>query len=209
VIQGKPTLSVQLMLALCQRTNELEDIKIEEPAGKCQVTVKRKGVSPHSYTFSMDDAAALGLKGKDNWVKQPKTMLRWRAISGNLRISFADAICGMYTPDEAEDVLVEKVAAAEEFQTQVEERKEEIAATVEGASGLVNPLEVDKLGAAYLKPPFDKAYSDRTIMEIYRDKLPSGDPRGKKYLEMAAQKTKDPSEKAMIESFIRLMEEPS
>ena len=46
------------------------------------------------------DAKTLGLAGKDNWKKQPATMLKWRAVSACARVVFPDVIQGMYTPEE-------------------------------------------------------------------------------------------------------------
>ena len=100
VIQGKPTVAPQLMLALIRRTGQLEDLKIEDDGTTCTVTMKRKGESAHVETFSMADAKAMQLDNKDNWRKQPKTMRKWRAISAAARIVFGDVIWGMYTPEE-------------------------------------------------------------------------------------------------------------
>jgi hypothetical protein len=100
VIQGKPTTSPQLMMALARRTKELEDFKIDDDGQKCTVTIKRKNQTAVSTSFSMDDAKAMGLANKDNWNKQPKTMRQWRAVAANLRITFPDAIAGLYTYEE-------------------------------------------------------------------------------------------------------------
>lgn len=100
VISGKPTVPPQLMLALARRTKELEDIKIEDDGNKCTVTIKRKGQSAISTSFSMENAKAMGLAGKDNWTKQPQTMRQWRALAANLRLTFTDAIANLYTPEE-------------------------------------------------------------------------------------------------------------
>ena len=61
VIQGKPTISPQLMLALANRTKQLENIKINANDERCIVTVTRKGRDPHSETFGVKEATALGL----------------------------------------------------------------------------------------------------------------------------------------------------
>lgn len=100
VIQGKPTVSPQLMLALIKTSGQLEDIKIDGDAKGCTVMMKRRGNHPHTETFSIADAAALGLTGKDNYKKQPAVMLRWRAVAACARIVFPDVILGLYTPDE-------------------------------------------------------------------------------------------------------------
>lgn len=100
VIQGKPTISPQLMIALARRTGQLEDLKIEATDEGATVTVKRKGQSPYTETFTFADAKKLGLDSKDNYRKQPKTMLKWRAVAAAFRVVFPDAILGFYTPDE-------------------------------------------------------------------------------------------------------------
>jgi hypothetical protein len=100
VIQGNPTISPQLMLALIQRSGLLEDIKIEGDSQKCVVMMKRKGQSPYSVTFTINDAALMGLQSKQNWKSQPGVMLKWRAISACARVVFADILLGMYTTEE-------------------------------------------------------------------------------------------------------------
>jgi hypothetical protein len=100
IIQGNPTLSPQGMLALIHASGELEDIEIySEPLG-ARCTMRRKGKSPHSVDFSIQDAKAMGLDEKDNWKKQPAVMLQWRAVAACARVVFPDVIQGMYTPEE-------------------------------------------------------------------------------------------------------------
>lgn len=100
VIQGKPTVTPQLMLALAYRTKEVESVKIDSTNERSIVTIKRRGSPPHSYEFGAKEAQALGLMNKDNYQKQPKVMYQWRAIAGNLRVTFPDAVSGLYTPEE-------------------------------------------------------------------------------------------------------------
>lgn len=113
VIQGKPTVSPQLMLALIERSGLLEDIKIDPTPERCIVTMKRRGRTPHTETFSMEDAKKLksarwennrkieiSLADKDNYQQQPAVMLKWRAISACARVVFPDVLMGMYTTEE-------------------------------------------------------------------------------------------------------------
>lgn len=100
VISGKTTVSPQLMLALINRSGELEDMKIESTDTECKVSMTRKGRSEHTEIFTMKDAVAMQLAGRDNWKKQPKVMLKWRAVSACARVVFPDVIQGMYTPEE-------------------------------------------------------------------------------------------------------------
>lgn len=107
VIQGKPTVSPQLMLALINQSGQLEDLIIEGDSKQCEVTMKRKGRHTHSEMFTFEDATKLGLSSKDNYRKQPAIMLRWRAVAACARVVFPDVILGLYTPDEMDaDVTV-------------------------------------------------------------------------------------------------------
>ena len=100
VIQGKPTVSPQLMLALINRSKQLEDMTISASASECVVMMKRKGRTLHTETFTMQNATALQLTGKDNYKKQPATMLKWRAVAACARVVFPDVVLGLYTHEE-------------------------------------------------------------------------------------------------------------
>lgn len=100
VIQGKTTVSPQLMLALINRSGLMEDLQMDGDAKAYTVTMKRVGRSAHTETFTIDNAKSMGLAGKDNWQKQPAVMLKWRAVSACARVVFPDVIQGMYTPEE-------------------------------------------------------------------------------------------------------------
>lgn len=102
VIQGKPSVSPQLMLALARRTGELEDLKMEATDKGATVTIKRKNQSEYTTKFGIAEATAAGLLQKDNYKKQPAIMFQWRALASNLRVTFPDAISGLYTIDEME-----------------------------------------------------------------------------------------------------------
>lgn len=100
VIQGRATVSPQLMLAMINAKGHMEDMQISDDGQACTVIMKRRGRSPHSYSFSDDDAQSLGLLSKDNWRKQKKIMRQWRAVAGCARVVFPDDIMNLYTPDE-------------------------------------------------------------------------------------------------------------
>lgn len=101
VIQGKPIVSPQLMLSLVERSGKLQDWRIIEESNEAvAVEFIRRGRSPVSKRFSMEDAKKMGLASKDNWQKQPRTMMQWRAIAAAIRVAFPDVIDGCYTPEE-------------------------------------------------------------------------------------------------------------
>ena len=100
IIQGSPTISPQLMIALAERSGQLEDAVWTDDGDTATCTVKRRGRTANVATFSMKNAEDLGLAGKQNWQQQPVTMRKWRATSAAFRVTFADVLAGIYTPEE-------------------------------------------------------------------------------------------------------------
>ena len=117
VIHNRPCMSAQLLIGLCYRTREVEQAHIKESTDKKAVYVlQRRGSPAFESVFTLEDAERAKFsmqwdkvqekwKMKDNWVKQPGTMLLWRAMSRAARMIFPDAVCGIYTPDEFADEL--------------------------------------------------------------------------------------------------------
>ncbi len=106
VIQGKPTISPQLMLALIKKRLPNAYIKIVEAEGEVECTMARDkshldDVFVSKWNF--EKAKKMGLVSKDNYQKQLNTMLRWRAVGEAARIVFPDIISGTYLPDEFQD----------------------------------------------------------------------------------------------------------
>ena len=107
VIQGKPTMSVELMLGFAySRIPGFICEVLESNNTHCVVKMSRPNHNPYTHTFTMEDARNLGLTGKDNWKKQPAVMLRWRCISAALKVVAPDAISGLYTPEELNPDIV-------------------------------------------------------------------------------------------------------
>ncbi len=105
VIQGKPVMSADLMVSQCKKHPEVcRYIRLVETNEQRAVyeTQRVGSPEPERFAFTMDDAKRLGLDGKDNYKKQPKTMLRRRCAAALAREVYPDLVRG-YDPDEAED----------------------------------------------------------------------------------------------------------
>lgn len=108
VVNGRATLWGDALLAVCQQHPAWEDyqqeITGEGDAQQAVVTVKRKGRSPHTETFSVADAKRAGLWGKQGpWSQHPSRMMALRARAFALRTVFADALAGFHSREEMED----------------------------------------------------------------------------------------------------------
>jgi hypothetical protein len=102
IIQGKPTIGPEGMLALIYKNCPgAEVVYLKSDRAECSIKARRPSGEWNTFSFTFDDAKALGLTGKDNWIKQPATMLTWRCVAKMARALFPDAIAGIsYTPEE-------------------------------------------------------------------------------------------------------------
>ena len=102
IVEGKPTLSADLMVALVKRSPECSFFRMVESTGERATyeTQRRGEPSPTRLSFTMDEARASGAASKDNWRKYAAAMLRARASSGLARAVYPDLVLGVYDPDE-------------------------------------------------------------------------------------------------------------
>lgn len=101
VIEGVPTVSPRCKLALIQRSGLLAQYRVVDGDGWAECTMRRRGLpDPVTVRFTLEDAKAAGIAGKDNWRKWPRNMLRWRAIGYVADQLFSDVTGGHFTPDE-------------------------------------------------------------------------------------------------------------
>lgn len=111
VIQGRPTISPQLMMAMVRGRLPSSIIDIKQNQDTKSVTVKaarsKEELDAGLYyeaVWDMDRATRMGLALKDNYQKQAKTMLTWRAVAEACRMQFPDVIMGLYVPEEFQDL---------------------------------------------------------------------------------------------------------
>jgi hypothetical protein len=105
VIEDKPSLSPRGALALIQSNPDNAGVEIKHesdangnPVG-CSVTMKRKGGTPHTARFTLEDAKRADLiKPKSGWEKYPLLMCQWRAVGYCADVVWADI--GLKRADE-------------------------------------------------------------------------------------------------------------
>jgi len=105
VIQGKPTASAELIAANVRKAGH--KLRVRGDDNTCTATIVRADDTDFEFTITRDTAWAqkMGLTTKDNYKKQPGTMLQWRAISAVARLACPEALYGVaYTPDEMTDM---------------------------------------------------------------------------------------------------------
>ena len=118
VINGRPSLWGDGALAVVRAHSEFQDID-ETIAGEgdkrtATCTIKRRGQTPVTRTFSVADAKRAGLWSKKGpWENYGDRMLQMRARGFTLRDSFADALKGLAIAEEAMDIPVETPPATD------------------------------------------------------------------------------------------------
>lgn len=112
IIQGTPALRAHAMRGLVQsQGHEIE--LVESDPQHCVMRGRRSGAEAWQVvTWTIERAAQLGLMGKDQWKKQPQTMLVARATGELCRLIASDALHGMPYASEELDTVAEKVADA-------------------------------------------------------------------------------------------------
>ena len=109
VINGRPSIWGDAMLAIVRGSGLLESIKedISETGAVC--TIKRRGEEAVSREFTQEDAKRAGLLGKSGpWQQHPKRMMQMRARAFALRDVFPDVLRGVAIAEEARDLPVVK-----------------------------------------------------------------------------------------------------
>lgn len=116
VIQGKPALSAELMLALIYKNAPGAEINFvtasEKAHEECEVEMRRPHGKPQRFKFTLDDARRAGLLSNPSWSRYPSAMLRARVVSAAARAVFPDAIMGCYLPEELGEVIEAEPAAS-------------------------------------------------------------------------------------------------
>lgn len=105
VIDGKPSLSADLIVGLVKRSPVCEYFMlVESTAESATFKTQRRGEpEPTSYTYSIADAKRAGLLGKRNWQQHPAAMLRARCSAALARAVYQDVAGGLYDPDELDN----------------------------------------------------------------------------------------------------------
>jgi hypothetical protein len=106
VVEGKVSLSSDLMAAMVLKSQVCEYLRVVEmTAERATYAAKRKGGNEFRFSFSWEDANKAGLTGRATYKANPADMLRHRALSKTVRAVFPDVVAGLYSRDEAEDIV--------------------------------------------------------------------------------------------------------
>lgn len=102
IVQGKPVVGANLVATLV-KNDPRYDYRVKQADGQAVILTWYENGKPVGESgFTIQEANAAGLTGKDNWKKYPSDMLFARALTRGAR-RYAPGIFGgapVYTPDE-------------------------------------------------------------------------------------------------------------
>lgn len=140
VINGRPSIWGDAMIALVQNHPLCEYIKEWVKEGTAYCAVKRKGEDEYVYEFSKEDAKQAGLLSKPGvWSQYPDRMLQMRARGFALRDKFSDVLKGIAMREEVEDYQIienkeeKKNEAKEKISLLIAEKHNELGHKIESA----------------------------------------------------------------------------
>lgn len=161
VIKGKPTMSASLIAAQVRKAGHKLRIEVNETPGKesATCTIIRRDDPDHPFVSKRDRAWAqrMGLLNNSNYIKQPATMLKKRAITDCARDACSEALCGIdYTPDEMSDL--------DDVEAKVEE-------PVEPAKSVKPKQKVEIVDAEVVNEPQANPATPRLATREQKDKI--------------------------------------
>ncbi len=139
VVEGRPTMSADGLVALCKsRPAVCAYFRLVETSAERATyeTLRHGEPSPSSLTYTIEDAQRAGLAGKGPWRAHPAAMLRARCAAALARAVYPDLVAGIYEPGE-----VQEIAAREASEKR--ERREPTPAPVSPGREVEPPAEAE------------------------------------------------------------------
>lgn len=100
MIEGRPSISAELMRALVNRAGHLLSVTDAQQDAVTLHGKRHDTGATATVTWTLEDAKRAKLLGNPAWGKYPRSMLLARATSELCRMLFADVIGGLYEPEE-------------------------------------------------------------------------------------------------------------
>ena len=173
VIEGKPSMSPELMRGLVARAGHRIDVK-ESSGDKVTLWGKRADTgSEATVSWSMKDAQLAGLAGRGAWKTYPRAMLLARATSELCRMLFADVVAGLsYTPEEAASI-----AGSEWNEVPVDPLQNAPEVTLLPEPPTTAPNQPDEPVEVIVETSWDEAFPGSEIVdaEVVEERPPSED----------------------------------
>jgi len=103
IINGRPSLKADAILARFQEAGgAVKWISLSDTIAEAEFSHPQGGSVKIDWT--LERAKKAGVTGNPTWSKYPRAMLRARVISEGVRTVYPAVLCGVYTPEEVQDM---------------------------------------------------------------------------------------------------------
>lgn len=180
IVEGKPTLSADTMVALIRQSGHcVYWQRIEQTADSVTYETQRKGdPNPTRQTFTVEDAKRAGRWGAQGpWSTHPQRMMAHRCASILAREVYPDVLAGCYLDDEAGEIaapvpivasVVTPLAPADPQPPPLVERIES-AQTMADLTALKHEADTLKRGTHDRKAAVDALMAAKARIEAQRE----------------------------------------
>ena len=103
-IDGKPVIDATMQRALAKRAGYIAKV-VAASVTEATVEVWEGDEKLGTATYTIEEAKAAGLLGKNNWKQNPKSMLVARATTQAIRWHAPDVMTGVFTEEEIDEPL--------------------------------------------------------------------------------------------------------
>jgi len=105
VISGRPAMKAETMLAEFQANGgKITWLRCDTTGAKAEFMSPGMG-APCTVEWTESDARSAGVLANPTWKKFPRAMYRSRVVSEGVRMSMPGVVLGIYTEDEAEEIV--------------------------------------------------------------------------------------------------------
>ena len=155
LIQGKPTLSANLIAAAIKRTTKYNYRVVRQDAEACVIKFLELGEEIGEFSFTMKEAQQAGLAGKDIWRKFPKAMLFARTLSAGARTFCPDVFGGpVYAPEDFDAVIDDNGDVIEGVVKEVPKLKPAADSLLDLVTCGTNAIPNDTISSSSAKPEY-------------------------------------------------------
>lgn len=177
IIAGRVAISPLLLASIMKSQNKYNYKVIEHTTHKCSIAFYEFGKHIGTSTFTIEEAQKLGLSEKDNWRRQPQTMLFWRALAKGIRMFCPDLYGGLkvYTHEElnpSADFMSEEVPPDNTTNPTQPETNNPPQETPQLEVQYLDSLQKKKLLTLAMSKGFKKDEFEKLLQEKYGDKIP-------------------------------------
>lgn len=131
-------------------------------AEEASVTITAPDGQTYTESFTIEEAKQAGLLSKDNWIKYPKDMLRWKCLGRAVRFFCPEVLFGTYIKEDIEAEIVDVQPP----------KNAPVVAPPTVVDATITPEQLSTIAAATKELGMDVKVFDAWVFSSFKKKLP-------------------------------------